>query len=478
MSLIADDYQIDVLNDELQITKNGSANDVHINCLYTKPEIDNIVSNIKSNIDQTIEDNRPPEYFQLNESDQLYLYKPSLVTQTSQYYVMGWEIKPDYDLKPQTEFTFKDYLFGHTWALTWDGTSWIGNNCVNLSFNKQSTYNNNHGHPTIIVEHTDYIAKWINCFHSLPTNDSNTNFATILAQYVTNWSVAYNDSNGSIIQLPADTQIKLDAAPRYVLDNVTCDAQEFTVKVPSNISSKNMLYVLADLNINGNITPLRWDAHPNNPIVSSYLNTWNENPVIESFNYIRSIRHSNKNILNEIVNTLIDIVEPEPVEPDPDEPDIINPDPPDDPEPTNKNIYIYIDKDYFNQYPTNADNEYNPFEVIIEQQFYEVTPDPRDCTTLATDYNIYSSKIIWADNIMTMRRDLNIVGGNVDVLFYDYSVLKQLMDNFQEQMRLQAAYNEYTDSIRKGLSMAETVLNVLGSAVKIASTLSNLYLTS
>lgn len=76
-----------------------------------------------------------------------------------------------------------------------------------------------------------------------------------------------------------------------------------------------------------------------------------------------------------------------------------------------------------------------------------------------------------------MRRDLNVVGGNVDILSYDYMMLKAIVNSIQEQMRLQAAYNEYTDSLRKGLLVAETVLNILAGTVKLASTFSNLTAT-
>ncbi|KAK8895859.1 hypothetical protein M9Y10_013745 [Tritrichomonas musculus] len=52
------------------------------------------------------------------------------------------------------------------------------------------------------------------------------------------------------------------------------------------------------------------------------------------------------------------------------------------------------------------------------------------------------------------------------------------MDSFQEQMRLQAAYNEYTDSIRQGLTVATNILKVLAGAVQLVSELSNLTVSS
>lgn len=191
LSLADRGYRICVHDDELRITRKGSTKDVRINCVYTKDEIDNMIHDVnEGGGDGSGND----DYFQLNESDQLYLYKPSSVMQTSKYYMMSWDIDPNYELEDQTEFTFKDYLFGHTWALTWNGSEWIGNDTVNLSFNKQSTADNNHGHPTLIVQHTDYISKWINCFREVYPTD---NYATALSSYVTNWRVAYR--GGTII---------------------------------------------------------------------------------------------------------------------------------------------------------------------------------------------------------------------------------------------------------------------------------------
>lgn len=348
LSLKDKGYKVKVQDDELRITKDDQIDDVKINCVYTKKEIDELLSVTKQDI----------SHFELKESDQLYLYKPTSIYQTSDYYAMSWVIDPEYDIPSQTNFIFKDYLFNHTWLLTWDGDKWAGNNVINVSFNKQSTYRNNNGKPGFIVQHTDRIAKWISCL-----DDTSMNFATALTKFVTNWRVVYKD--GSIVEL-TDSIVELSDAPSYEINGVKCDIQQFEVKVPNTISGTNMLYVLADIDINGYITPLKWDCHPTHPLTSHYIQTWNDNPLIESFNYIRQVRY-------------------------------------DSDEAVPKNIYIYIQKQYFDQLPDKASSEsYNPFETIIAQQFYEVRPDPRDCTTLSTDHNIYSSKIIWADNIMTM----------------------------------------------------------------------------
>ena len=72
-----------------------------------------------------------------------------------------------------------------------------------------------------------------------------------------------------------------------------------------------------------------------------------------------------------------------------------------------------------------------PSEYIIRQQFYEVYPNPNAATTLYTDYNITSSKIITADNITTMRSDLNMVTNNVDVISYDVQEMNTTIESLK-----------------------------------------------
>ena len=48
LSLVDEGYDVRVVNDELKITKDGSPDDVRINCVYTKNEIDELIKNTKS----------------------------------------------------------------------------------------------------------------------------------------------------------------------------------------------------------------------------------------------------------------------------------------------------------------------------------------------------------------------------------------------------------------------------------------------
>ena len=434
---------------------------------YITPSIDmNVLDSLIDSYNNTVDivarlqnnANTPPSpqdsFFELRESDQLYLYKPSLITQTNDFYQMTWNIDIEQPIPLATVFSFKDYLYGHTWSLLWDGNRWTGNNCINRSFAKLSSHKETKNDPTLIVHHTDSIAKWIDALmatkstqssiaeHSLPEDHSSTNFAEILAPYLTNWRLIHLD--GSILELDNIITIETTTKLRDTVDDKQYDYYKMTIKA-NHADDMNCVYLLADLNINGYITQLQWDCSViyHNGIYYGYLNVLGEYPVIDAFNYQRAIHHPIR-----IIETNI------------------------------KDINIFIEKKYFEQLPANPSPNFNPFEVIIQQQFYEVEPDPRGCTTIATDHNIYSSRIIWADNIMTMRRDVNVMGGTVEVLQYDYAALKATVDSLREMLRLQAAYNEYIADVQKSLQIANSIIQVLTSAVSIASTLSNLNISS
>ena len=111
----------------------------------------------------------------------------------------------------------------------------------------------------------------------------------------------------------------------------------------------------------------------------------------------------------------------------------------------------------------------NPFMFIIEPKYYDIQPNPQAASTLYTDYNITSSKIITAENITTMRGDLNVVTNNVDVITYDVAKLEQEVDELDERMAIQEIKTQYlehevkTIKIMQGVSIAfQTAANLGG----------------
>ncbi|KAK8877889.1 hypothetical protein M9Y10_004652, partial [Tritrichomonas musculus] len=375
-------------------------------------------------------------FFTLKESDQLYLYRPSKVYEESNYYCMRWDIDKNYDLPLNMVFKFRDYLFGQYWELKWDGKNWTGNNCQNMCPIKISTYpEDNLGTPEFIIMHTDKIAKWMKetVYPDMPDDHSKLYFTEILFPYLTNWRVVKKD--GTEISDGITASYNTSTSGKYTINNIKYDKIRLGVSAPNGLGKQDGLYVKVDLNINDNITEIKWDCHPNQCVEAGYLITFGSNPCLELFRSHREKRHSIKVI--EGFN--------------------------------HKNIRLYIEKEFF-----EFEVKVNPFDIILQKQFYEVEPDPRKCTTITTDYNIYSSKIIWADNIMTMRRDLNIIGGISDVLAYDFALLKQTVNNLVEQMRLQAEYNKWVASVQKVLSITNTILTLTQLGFSIAGALSTL----
>ena len=113
-----------------------------------------------------------------------------------------------------------------------------------------------------------------------------------------------------------------------------------------------------------------------------------------------------------------------------------------------KNIELHL----FQEFTTprdeiNWDGITNPFIYIIDHQFYRITPNPIAATTLYTDYNITSAKIITADNITTMRSDLNLVTNTVDVISWDVNALQSELEAFEQEVRAQMEVTEAMDIV-------------------------------
>ena len=65
---------------------------------------------------------------QLRESNVLYFYKPSAITESEQHFSITFNIPADYIIPKGLNFIFNEYCFSNSWCLTWDGDKWVGNN--------------------------------------------------------------------------------------------------------------------------------------------------------------------------------------------------------------------------------------------------------------------------------------------------------------------------------------------------------------
>ena len=257
------------------------------NCLYNKEEVD----------DKLTEINSRTGYFTLDKSDQLYLYQPSSTSEDDDYYGMEWKIDEDYNIPLNLEFKFKDYLYGHEWSLQWNGEEWIGNNCENIITAKLITTDKNSGSPNLVVKHSDKMAILLkeSVYPEMPDDHSKVSFAKILYPYLKNWRVQNID--GSIVDegLTASWQDTLYSSSSFTLNDEKYDKINIPVKAPSNLKNTGK-QVFVDLDINGNITELRWDLNlMASSVQSGYLNTMGYNiNTIELFNYKSERRRSIK----------------------------------------------------------------------------------------------------------------------------------------------------------------------------------------
>ena len=136
-----------------------------------------------------------------------------------------------------------------------------------------------------------------------------------------------------------------------------------------------------------------------------------------------------------------------------------------------KDIELYIRKDFALD---SLHFTENVFDYINTRKYYKITPLPESCSTLYTDYNIYSSKIITADNITTMAADLNDVDLN-DVQNFSYDLeamiqavsakLNAFIEALKEQQEKTAAINAAIGGFvlaGAGLSLIGNVLGNIG----------------
>ena len=315
---------------DVEIIKNGNAEYPKFNFLYNKDEIDTKLTEINSG----------NGYFTLEKSDQLYLYQPSSTSEDSNYYGMEWKIDEDYNMPINLEFKFNDYLYGHEWNLKWDGEKWIGNNCENVIIAKLITTDNNSGSPNLVVKHSDKMAILLkeSVYPEMPDDHSKVSFAKILYPYLKNWRVQNTD--GSIVDegLTASWKDTLYSSSSFTLNDEKYDKINIPVKAPSNLKNTGK-QVFVDLDIDGNITELRWDLNLLfGSVQSGYLNTMGYNiSSIELFNYKSEKRHDLEGV-------------------------------------NKKNINIFMDKKLFMYESLNC----NPFDIIINQMSYSIEPDPED----------------------------------------------------------------------------------------------------
>lgn len=403
----------------------------------------------------------------LHESDIYYLYKPTIITEeiidytyrglspdedkmidiTEQIpcYKMIYELPPstEYEIPVNLNFKFTEHCFGNVWSLIWDGKTWTGDNVSGrsngkivsskLSLRVDKKYND-YGCSGCYVRcrHDDWNGKFLD----------NTNFMRGMFSY------------GKTRLLYKDGSIEDGSKQRIDIERYGSKVEGYNkegydylpIYLRINNSDENVVNdlmgkiskIYLDMMFNGALNRLIFTCGKTykDQNYGYYIDLIPELDSIEKINYFWSFKHECGNC-------------------------------------DARNIELYLRKDYTDPIEeVNWDSETNAFDYIIQQQYYEILPNPNAATTLYTDFNITSSKIITADNITTMRSDLNLVTNTVDVVSYD---VKDVKSNVETQNSQMATQKQVTDCLQKDVEknrlIASTALafGIVGTAGSIAS---------
>ena len=376
----------------------------------------------------------------LHESNVVYLYKPSKIDESELYYSITFHIDPSYTIPTNMNFVFEEYCFNNTWNLTWTGREWIGNNIQGRSNGKMINKLNR------MCDETDYFVAI-----GIVKNDFDK---FVINQFLGGVSTDEKYCLRNIFN-----------RHRPIVNGKFDNGDDFTVERGGLKSLQSML------NVNWIVTFSTGSAYPvYNDIyacpIAFYLNIdWNQLGAIQE-NYLKHIEHISLDLniggASNLFTFQLENITPH---------DTLNRDwgyalrtrgvndcveelnvlvQKSDINPTNKDVVIRLDRSTLRpREEINWNVNTNPFQYIIDQQFYKIIPNPNAAATLYTDFNITSSKIITADNITTMRSDLNIVANTTDMIDFDLKALTRRTDNLETEVR---KVNDVVQHIEKEIS--------------------------
>ena len=403
----------------------------------------------------------------LHETDVYYMYKPSIITEeTLEYsyktvdtststtitktdlidcFKMIYKLPPaeEYEIPQQLNFKFIEYCFGNEWSLIWNGDEWLGENvkgrsngvikCSNLYMRVDKKYN-------------DYGMSgcWVRCKHDewnakfLDNGTSTENYMkNLFSSGLAKTNLLMKDDtleNGRIHRIEIDIYKNIDPysdngydyLPLYLrIDNHN--------KNEVNSLLNRVDKICLDMTINNTLNRLtfRHDTLHEDQQFGYLIDLIPELDSVEKVNIYWGTRINITNTTNT----------------------------------NSRDIVLYLRKDYTDPIDeVNYDPTTNAFDYIIKQQFYEITPNPNGASTLYTDYNITSSKIITADNITTMRSDLNMVANTVDVVSYDLRDVKSNVETLNSEMAEQMSKTKYLEKEVDKIDMKANIGIALGAA--------------
>ena len=387
---------------------------------------------------------------------------------------MVFKIPSDYMIPDGLNFTFTEHCFGNHWMLRWNGNEWEGDNIkgkingkIINKCNLPADYSADHQlHTSHIMIKKEFNEKFIkkradnsNLMYCMIQNSvdktDDRERPKIYVKYKDGTVFrAQDQSIGRFISMTyrASNEYSVEGYDLLII-GFKLEFYQNSVIDPAKI---DLLYLdIPTENYPECINRFTFSIEKYNELTSETIGVWLvTNGVLDTLEKL-NIEWSTSNITN------------------------------------SKDIELYLSKAFTDPIDeVNWDSKTNAFKYIIDQQFYEITPNPNAATTLYTDFNITSSKIITADNITTMRSDLNIVSNNVDIMSYDIKDTMQKVEFLNSDMAVQKLKTQYLEceldkvritaeaglvigSISLGLQLTAGGLNFLGELPGILSGLSS-----
>ncbi len=336
----------------------------------------------------------------LHKSDAKYFYRPQIITEETieeiPFYKMIYQIPDDYVIPEGLEFKFKDFCFDNSWYLTWSDGEWKGQNCQGLlkpkSLLKCNSFVDLKDANDMMTDMKGWKGK--TCCMMIKRSDGNIFLSPkkrtcLISDMILNGTVKCQMVKHNGEKVNSNSDYKLWPAIFYV-DNFPLhegyDIAGIVLKfIQYNIGENETIEKKIQKDVHHVEISFKWADQSDScwntlsfKVGEMYVigskSCFALNPIIDT------IESTGGKYSNSHINT------------------------------TSKNIELYLNKYLVDPIEeVNWDPKTNPFEYIMKQQYFEVYPNPNAASTLYTDYNICSSKIISADNISTMRSDLNLL---------------------------------------------------------------------
>ena len=320
--------------------------------------------------------------FDLKETDQLYLYEPTVITDKTvgdhDYWYQLYHIDSSTSIVDNQIFELTDYYLGFTFSLNWSAVDnkWVGYNSVQAVKEDTDRYSDSvtiqHDYFAIYLEHSETNRLWLDDIYKY---DLSGNWMEVLNNNNhLHWF--YHKSGRDRVAIDSSKIVVKGTATKNI-NGGTYSYMNFTIPDLINLDGFNASnhtgdLIECDIVMDSGTTSCSWGISASYDTDQLYHGTPDINMV--------HIIGFNKGI--EIENTTGNT----------------------------KDIELFIRKDIHTlnpNFPLSPSD--NIFTAINAKKYYQVKPYPESCSTLYTDLCIKSSKVITADNITTMAADLNYV---------------------------------------------------------------------